>query len=385
MPASSFMHTYTLPDELIYTKRGPHLTILIPTHRYGKETDQGEDRAALKSSLQRAEEQLKACNLARKDIKSLLAPIEALFYDPHFWHQMSDGLAIFASKDDFCFFQLPIHFTKMVYVSDRFYLKEVAQLYQEEVSFYLLQLSQGQTTLFEANRYRIQHVEIDAILPENLSYIWDVELENILNTHASLHQSSYEGYGSSYFQKEVNQVKYLKEINEKLMEAIQDQTKPLLLACSPETARLYHELSAYPKIEANYLFITATQKSERSLHTEAVQLMLPYLEEEKAFRLQVFEESSHTKWASSEVDIVVPAAYDGRVQTLFTQMNTTLWGQYQAEKGRLDIHQQQHPQSSCLLNQSVIATLQQGGDVYNLPPEDVPGNSQSPIAAILRY
>ena len=381
------MRTHPLPKELIHSQHGPHLTILIPTHRYGKEVLEGQDQLMLKNNLKQAREELRAWNLSEEEVKQFLLPAQNMLNNPRIWSHMLDGLAIFLSKDLMFFAQLPVHFPNLVYLSDHFYVKELAPFYQKESSFYLLSLSLKKNSLYEVTRYSIIPVNTRGFLPKEVDTFADEELEKILQFHSiGKHETPfYHGHGGSTDHRETLQGKYLKEINDGLMRFLKDDSIPLVLACVEDTFAAYQQVNSHPNLYPKCISGNHERTDLDKLHHQALQVVAPYLKREEYGYLATFQEAIHTKWTSSDIETLIPAAYDGRIQTLFTQFGSNIWGTYQSEQRKVKIQRKKEIHNSCLLNEAVRATLINGGEVFNLPQEQLPGVKGSPIAAILRY
>ena len=80
---------------------------------------------------------------------------------------------------------------------------------------------------------------------------------------------------------------------------------------------------------------------------------------------------------------MLPAAYNGRIDTLFLADGAHGWGTYDPASDTLTLHEAAEPRDSDLLNLAASETLLHGGTVYALAPDHVPG--AAPCAAIFRY
>lgn len=68
---------------------------------------------------------------------------------------------------------------------------------------------------------------------------------------------------------------------------------------------------------------------------------------------------------------------------LFVGVGVQVWGRFDPDKDRVDVHESPEPGDQDLLDLSAIQTLIKGGAVFALTPQEVP--DQAPLAAILRY
>ncbi len=104
---------------LMERREGPCVSVFMPTHRRGAETQQ--DRIRFKNLLKQAEERLTHNGLRVPNAKELLQPAQALVQDSLFWSHQSDGLAVFFSGEGSRQFSLPFNFEELVVVADRFH------------------------------------------------------------------------------------------------------------------------------------------------------------------------------------------------------------------------------------------------------------------------
>jgi hypothetical protein len=86
--------------------------------------------------------------------------------------------------------------------------------------------------------------------------------------------------------------------------------------------------------------------------------------------------------AGSDLEEVLLAALDGRVETLFIPLSEQVWGELDREARTITL-KDEGPESYDLYDVAATTTLQYGGTVYAAEPEDVPGEGE--VAAIYRF
>jgi hypothetical protein len=72
---------------------GWHVSLFMPTHRAGRETEQNPIR--FKNLLREAEDRLLATGLRSPDVREILKPAQRLLQESGFWRNQSHGLAVF--------------------------------------------------------------------------------------------------------------------------------------------------------------------------------------------------------------------------------------------------------------------------------------------------
>lgn len=97
----------------------------------------------------------------------------------------------------------------------------------------------------------------------------------------------------------------------------------------------------------------------------------------------MYREGLGTGLASNNLDEILPAARQGRVDQLFTAIGVQIWGTLNTDSDRMNIHDEVQPGDEELLDLAEFLTFRNSGSVFSVAPEDVPDSS--PVAAIFRY
>jgi hypothetical protein len=94
-------------------------------------------------------------------------------------------------------------------------------------------------------------------------------------------------------------------------------------------------------------------------------------------------QGSNSPQASSELNSIIPAAFYGRVETLFVALGKQIWGTFNSQKSVLEVHREHMAGAQDLLDLAAVKTLSNGGEVYALDRENMP--DEVLICAIFRY
>jgi len=78
-------------------------------------------------------------------------------------------LAIFTSKDVFQFYQLSIKFEEIVSVENRFYVRPLLPLFNNEGKFFVLAISQNRVRLLKCSHYKVTEIDLTNIVPSRLA------------------------------------------------------------------------------------------------------------------------------------------------------------------------------------------------------------------------
>ena len=93
-----------------------------------------------------------------------------------------------------------------------------------------------------------------------------------------------------------------------------------------------------------------------------------------------YEQYAGTKLSSDHVEDVLAAANQGKVESLFVNVERHRWGKFDPISGMIEQHRNELPGDADLLNIAAIETLKNRGDVYSLDSVD-----PREILAVFRY
>ena len=95
-----------------------------------------------------------------------------------------------------------------------------------------------------------------------------------------------------------------------------------------------------------------------------------------------YRELAVTGRATRSLRTIVPAAFDGRIESLFLQADQEQWGSFNPATRALHIHVPPRFNDDDLLDVAASQTLLHGGAVYIVERADMP--DEGPLAAVLR-
>ncbi|CAN0429660.1 unnamed protein product, partial [Scytosiphon promiscuus] len=101
-------------------------------------------------------------------------------------------------------------------------------------------------------------------------------------------------------------------------------------------------------------------------------------------KIDNFKKLDGTERTSSNIEQILPAAIQGKIDTLFIQKNEDIWGIYEPKKNSVRVDKELLPSNVSLLNKAAMKTFMNGGKVYLMEKEDMP-NAFSIINALYRY
>lgn len=367
---------------------GHCVSIYMPTHRAGKETQQGPIR--LKNLLSRAEEMLQQRGLRASEVEPLLKPIRALLEEDQFWMHQSDGLALFASSEDFRKYRLPIEFEDAVIVSDGFHIKPLLAATMNEGSFYLLCLSEQHLRLYRGSRQHFEQVDLGRT-PTNIETALRFDdPESQLQWHSGAganpqgagRAAMFHGHGVGTDDEKTNLLRYFHLVADGVSKVIRDGS-PLILAGVEYYFPIYKKASSYSNVVDEGIPGDVDVVKSEELHKKAVAILDPILKEPQERARERFLILRDKGQTLDNVEEVLRAASEGRVDTLFVPVDEVRWGGFQQADESVTSRSEQKAGDKDLFNEAAVATLNAKGTVYAVSAADIP--SQAEVAAILRY
>jgi hypothetical protein len=364
--------------------QGPALSIFLPTHRAGPDIQQ--DSIRLKNLLKQAENQLITEGIRSADARGLLAPVSALLDDAAFWRHQEEGLAIFRSQNVFRVYRLPLSLQEFVAVSDRFYVKPLLPLLINDVKFYILALSQKAVRLLECSPDQVRNVELPDV-PQGMQEAVPgpaPELQHYSRPVGGNSNARFQGHGAGIDDGDVvNLTRYFHRIRDGLKGILNHDRAPLVLACVEYLAPLFREAMRDRNILEPIVAGNPDGLTNEELHDKAWPIAEPHFQEARTMAAAQYHEGIAKGRAGNSLATVLPAAYQGRVATLFVPLGVHRWGRFDFDRLTLEEHEHEQAGDDELIDLAAKQTVLQGGNVYASKPEDIPGHEL--LAAVYRY
>lgn len=367
----------------------PSISIFMPTHRAGPDTQQ--DPIRFRNLLREAERRLLDGGMGPREVGELLRPAHDLLEDSNFWRHQYDGLAVYVAPGDFHAFRLPFRVDELSAVARSYYVKPLLPLFTNNGHFYVLAFSQNEVRLFEGTRHSIGQIDLPEEMPQSLADALPYDdMEKQLQFHTGTPQGGgrsamFHGHGAGDEDQKVRIERYLNLVDAGLREMLQTQRAPLVLAGVDYLLPLYRKVSEYGQIAADGITGSAERMRPEELHEQAWRIVEPHFRQETDEVIAQYQQLAGTGRASDQLEEVVAAAFYGRVDKLVLAADTPVWGVFDRESGKV-LHYQDRQSSEddlALVDFAATQTLQNGGTVYALSQKEMP--TGSPVIAVLRY
>jgi len=376
-------------EKLIRIQDQSCVSIYMPTSTSG--IDAKEPSIRLKNAIRKCEGQLGEQGVKPQVISNILTPIRDLAAETRLWGQPGQQLAIFSCRDFFQYHKLPINHRQQISVGRRLYIKPLVPLLMFDRKFYILALSLHQIKLYEVTGQGMQEKSLKNS-PQSIEDLLQYEqAEEQIQSHTTPQGKSagssaiFHGHGNiadkSTRKKDI--AEYLNAVDKGLMDLLSNEKSPLILAGVDYIRAEYTRLSNYPNILAEGIDGNPEQFKENQLHQAGWRIIKPLLDKEIETNIERFGDLSSSGRTSTDLHKILPAAHQGRVDTLLVEDARCIWGNFDPAKNQVHVHKEPETADEDLLNLATIKVLSGGGKVYMPSQQQMPGRAAQ--AAIFRY
>lgn len=368
-------------ENLATIKEENCVSIYIPTHRAGNNL---EDNIRFKNALSDAQNKLIETGMTKNEAIIYLAKGYELLDNSEFWMHMSDGLAVYIGKDQFDYYTVPLDFNPFVQVHNSYYVRPMMPLLSGENRFFVLALSQNEVRFFEGDQYSITPVVIDDLVPANMEAALMLDADSTLQNHSGQGAAIFHGQGAGKDNKNAHLRDYFNQVDKGLMNMLHDEQVPMVIAAVDYLIPLFKEVSDYKHIMDVHISGNPEHSDPTVLHEKAWNVMKAHFSQRKTDLSEQFTAYMSEDKASFFIYDIIPAAVEGKVDTLFMNKDLHIWGKYDKTTHNIEIHKTQKADSDCLLDMAAKETYLQGGTIYNVPMEEMP-QMTAMVNAIYRY
>lgn len=297
------------------------------------------------------------------------------------------GLALFIDADQARAFTLQQEVDEHTIVADRFYLKPAIAALSARSRYWLLSLARDSVALYRGEGDRLQAVDLHDDVPRSIGDALGEELsEPQLQHHAGSagsEEAIFHGHGAGKDREQEETRRFLKLLDTTLREHCLDGA-PLLLAGVDELTAAFRSVSGYEPI-----FDVTVQGSPESLRpgeleevaSQAVRTAMRGQRIDELERLAAGSEGAGR--ATVDLEAIVTAAHDGRIERLYITGDRSCQGAYDPAKRTVRRLEAEAADAVDLLDLAAAKALATGAEVVALPSGRFPGDQ--PAAAILRY
>jgi hypothetical protein len=259
-------------EELRAFKKPLCLTIYSP-YIASNAPDNNPNRIQLKNLLKEAHKLLSDHGLTKREIDSMIQPVEKLADGDRFRTNYPHGLA-------FKYYDLPPKgFTPYVFVNKSFKLKPILDLASNNLKYYLLIVSYNGAHLLKGDLYQIKKLKFHKAPAAMLKELNIDELPHERQFHnvapASQGKKSERSHGQ-YNDTEVNKdmlARFFRIIDEKVTDQLKGKDTPLIIAGVDYLLPLYRQVNTYPHLLTSEITGNLEHLSLESIHKKVYKLI----------------------------------------------------------------------------------------------------------------
>lgn len=378
--------------ELGAPREGTCVSLYAPMHRAGAPTRENPIR--FKNRIQEAERYLGEEGWDAKDIDELLAPAKQRLDDNDFWQHQETGLAMFLADGEFHEVLLPLEPPELTVIAPRFHLKPLLPIVTENQTFWVLVVSLNEVRLFRATRYGIEQVE----LPEETATSM-AEFDEYDDFEKSGHfetmqkrgptnqgdQAIHYGTGDADVEasRQERLLRFFRQLDNGVRDVIGGSEEPVLFIGVDYLFPIYREANKYPHLFEGNVEGNPDHWDPETVHERAWEVIGSHVDQGRIETLQRYKQLSGTGNTSDDVDEIVTAAVESRVETLIVGLDAQRWGVYDEANRSMKLYEAFTKDSYDLLDFAAIQTFNQGGTVYAIPSQNVPDGKD--VVAIFRF
>lgn len=367
--------------ELIAPQEAPCISIYLPTHRH--HPDNQQDPIRFKNQIRTVEESL-AQKYRGRDIRPLVAPLQAIADDSAFWNHTLDGLAVLSNAKGTHVFQLQRTVAERAIVADNFYVKALIRVVQSADRFHVLTLSRDGATVYAGNRYALDTLQVPG-LPSTLTEALGEEV-------SSPEQAGYSAggarinYGIGSKKDEINKDtdRYFRVVDRAVLDRLSRPSGlPLVVVALSENASVFRALSQNPNLMPEGVAIDPGALDAEKLRKAVWNVVEPLYLKRLAELSETYTSAAARQKGSADLSDTCRAAVAGRVATLLVEADRIIPGKLDLTTGAIQSAELGKPDVGDLLDDLAETVLRTGGDVVLVPAERMP--SKSGLAATFRY
>jgi len=366
--------------EVALARPGPCVSVFLPTHRGGPQTQQ--DPIRLRNLLDEASAQLASSGLDARERDELLGPCRALLDDGEFWRYQADGLALYCAPGFHRRYRVPLPLDEEVSVGPSFRIRPLLPLLADDGHFFVLALSQNEVKLYEATRSTIAELPSGQIPSSMADALAHEDPERQLQLHSGGGQTAqFHGHGAGDEIDKATLERFFRAVDGGVVTMLGDDRRPLVLASVAYYAPIYRAISRHPHLLEGGVEGNPEHRGPVDLHAGAWLLAEPVLAAAREQALGRLREAPPNRVAT-DLAAVVSAAREGRVDTLLVTPTPPTWGRVDPGTGAVTVTDHPAADTEDLVDRAVADTLLSSGTPFLVEPTDL---RQTSLAALLRF
>ena len=279
---------------------------------------------------------------------------------------------------------------EIVSVDEEFHLRSLLPLLNRKTEFYILALSQQHTRLLHCTESTSGEVALPPGAPTDfMDFRQTRQPDHVLDNRSSAGPSLgamkgvLSGSSSDRDEKDRYHHDFYRAIDRGVNAILSGTGMPLAVVAVEHELALYKSVNTYPDFVEPGIHGAPDGLKGGEMHRRALEMLSDYLPPETRRELEHFEKNAGTGHASSHAQEIIKAAYEGRVSHLFLQESAEYRGAFDEVRRKVKHHGDGITPMRDLLNEAVVQTLRNSGNVTLLSAKEMPNGV--PVCAVFRY
>ncbi|MCB0396318.1 MAG: hypothetical protein KDD36_06680 [Flavobacteriales bacterium] len=359
------------------------ISIYLPAVEEGRMANEDKRPLLLKNDLKELHAELERYKGGKNYVKNYLRPVELLLNNTGFWRTHHQALAMFLSGNGFVCFSLPISASARVYFGDHFYLQPLLPLFAEDIKFFVMTLTRHEMILYEGSSYglteRLVKRNVPVLMGEN-----GRSAQKMLQFRSGQEQGGRAMFHGQHEDNDKELVKFFKNVDADVMRLIGHETYPLVLACQGYHFTHFRRLTRYAHVHPEFIEGNPATVGINKLFVQASRLRRALINRMRNDKIKLFKELQFAARTSIRPDKIIPAAMEGRVDTLFVRESHDLFGLFDQQNRTVILDEYKKPGNASLVNMAAVNSFENGGQVYVMEDDEMPVR-ETVMNALFRY
>lgn len=375
-------------ESLLQHEGWPAISIYMPVSRIGDQ----QDPLRYKKMITEVTDRLIDEGMRAPEARSLLEAEFLLMNDKEYWKHLGvDGLAVFRTGQKTVRYPLPVSFAEQAIVGRRLHIRPLLPLLAGG-PYLVLALSRKQLQLFRGDRYQLEEIALPEGTPKSMAEALQyddperhLQFHTKTGTSRGQREAMFHGHGMGFDDQNEDLVRYLQTIDRALFPLLEDEKVPIVLAGTEELHADYRNITKSSTLLSRGITGNVSELSPAMLHEKAWDIALEFFTKEERQAVDLYQDNLGGDKVVDELQSVMTAAFDGRVENLFVAENEKIWGQFDPEKRQVIVPKSGEYDGPFidLLDEAVFWTLQKKGTVFVKTRDTMP--TDAIVCAQLRY
>jgi hypothetical protein len=376
-------------ESLVRLEGSPCVSIFLPLAGGGPRTAH-QDQVRYRNLLRGAERELVERGWSREAAGDFLAPAAALLGEPAPWDGPAGGLVVFLAPGFLRPARVELALPERVEVGGRFVVRPLLPLTDRVERFYVLAASLASLRLVEVTPGGARALELAGV-PRSfreamgeLAYHSDVSAHTSTPAALGRRAAIFHGHGDDdeeHFKDDV--LHYFRRALEAIERALPEPAAPVVLAAVERHLPALRQAGRRLRFLDDALVGNPELAADAELAARGRELVDGEVARRIDRELVRWVDARESGRTELDLERIVLAADQGRIDTLFVGAEAERWGSFEVDLGRVTVHEGREPGDVDLLDLAASRALATGGDVHQLPLGALPEGRAA--LALLRW